>query len=363
MREDNPVVKSVSTAIEKARAKLSTAEIAILALLIKNWGDGMRISQREIARTEAWIGVHPKHEAAMAEDYYETTTRMVRQVIRDLRVTHKIPVLADSDGYFLPNSQEEVDRYLTRMEQEARARAAASIITYNAMRDALGVHSAFFEQLNFTEQLKPVAEEDESDEAAPAPEPGAVIKTTSVNPPDYIWSVLKPFISAKFPRFKDHMHWEQCAPNSIRWRIVFFVPPEKKERSELVYAITSIGISSPTFEYDSRGAVPCWHFSMVCTKHSMRAAFGFRKRMAAFEEDQQALFKRIKAVATENAIDVSHCIWRPSNSQPFNNYVLEFPKGGHSERGQLIKHLEKSGLTTIAEAGVDYKIIFAVRKK
>lgn len=97
---------------------------------------GKRLSQRDIARAEPWIGCHPEHEAHINAGKFETTTRMVRQVIRDLRIKHGIPVLSDTTGYFLPETQTECDVYLTGLKIKSIALADACILTYNAMHVA-----------------------------------------------------------------------------------------------------------------------------------------------------------------------------------------------------------------------------------
>lgn len=133
------------------KAGLGNGHAAVLGLLTGDrYVPGGRISQRGIAVSAPWLGCHPEHEADVVRNEFESTLRKVRQIIRDLRIIHKIPVLSDSDGYFLPSTQEEADEYVKRVEAEARARAASSLETYRAMRDMLTVGNKFFEAIETT---------------------------------------------------------------------------------------------------------------------------------------------------------------------------------------------------------------------
>lgn len=124
---------------------LSDEESAVATLLWDRWHVGP-ITQRNICKSEPWLGCHPKHEKDRA-DAMESTTRRVRSIIRALRVTHKLPILANRFGYYLPKDDKEAKDYLARMEGEARARARSSVETYHAMRDTLGITSALFDEL------------------------------------------------------------------------------------------------------------------------------------------------------------------------------------------------------------------------
>jgi len=106
---------------------------------------GAHVTQRNIVDSAGWLGCHPKHEKMVAVDEWESTTRQVRQIIRDLRITYGIPVLSDSSGYYLPATEAQAKKYLDRMEKEARARASAALETYRAMKAALGISSPFFD--------------------------------------------------------------------------------------------------------------------------------------------------------------------------------------------------------------------------
>lgn len=149
--------KSRIALVRKVPGKLTPEQDAVLALLEAAHAPDARLSQRDIARSAAWLGCHPKHEAEVVANEFESTTRQVRDIIRQLRLEHLIPVLSDRGGYFLPSSQGEADSYIKRMESEARARAAASMVTYNVMKHTLGVTSAFFEAIAAVDAPKAAA--------------------------------------------------------------------------------------------------------------------------------------------------------------------------------------------------------------
>jgi len=125
---------------------LSKEERAVAELLYDHWHISP-LTQKEIARHKRWLGCHPKHEVDIVANRLDSTTRQVREIIRTLRVTRKLPILADRDGYYFPKDDDEAKAYIVRMEAEARARARSSIETYQAMRDALGITSALFEEM------------------------------------------------------------------------------------------------------------------------------------------------------------------------------------------------------------------------
>jgi len=141
---------STKSKIENVRrmGKLTVEQDAVLSLLEDAYAPDSRLSQRDIARSAAWLGCHPKHEAEVVANEFESTTRQVREIIRQLRIDHGIPVLSDNTGYFFPSTQAEADTFILRIESEAKARAAASMITYYAMKRTLGVTSKFFDAMD-----------------------------------------------------------------------------------------------------------------------------------------------------------------------------------------------------------------------
>lgn len=122
-------------------ADLSTEERTVLSLIAFTAPKlpGGRITQRELALHEKWMGAHPEHEAHLpGAAEFDTTLRKVRQVIRDLRIAHHAPILADKAGYFIPASEEEVRVYMRRWEGTVRAQIAGWAETYRELRAAFG---------------------------------------------------------------------------------------------------------------------------------------------------------------------------------------------------------------------------------
>lgn len=118
----------------------------VLTLLWTAWETRTKLTQREIAREAFDLGQHEKEmEAGLPSKNAETTLRKVRAIIRDLRIEMSLPILSDVKGYWLPWNTAECMEYLSRMEREARAQAAAWYQTYRAMEQTVGVKSLFFE--------------------------------------------------------------------------------------------------------------------------------------------------------------------------------------------------------------------------
>lgn len=124
---------------------LSEEERKVMRCLYGAYREGKgKLTQRDIAKSEAWMGSHPRFEDYSVTD---TTLRKVRQIIRDLRLNHNAPILSDRDGYWIPSREEEVTEYLDRIEQEAKAQTKAWFETYKAMKFTFGATSDFFEQM------------------------------------------------------------------------------------------------------------------------------------------------------------------------------------------------------------------------
>ena len=85
----------------------------------------------------------------------ESTQRQVRAIVRRLRLKHKIPVLSDHSGYRLPESDADAKKFVQGMERTAKARAAASLETYRAMKETLGITSKIFDQIENIQTPKP----------------------------------------------------------------------------------------------------------------------------------------------------------------------------------------------------------------
>lgn len=146
--------------VVRAAGALDAEDEAVLRLLERFWGE-RPVTQREVARTERWLGCHPTHEADIVRDRFETTTRRVRFIVRRLKVVHNIPVLGREKGYYLPTSMEDADAYLEAMERKHRAMAKSLMMTYHAVRNALDLKRSYFEELGRVPN--PVEEEDADD--------------------------------------------------------------------------------------------------------------------------------------------------------------------------------------------------------
>jgi len=124
------------------RSEIPAEERDVLRLLHTKWKnyDG-KVTQKAIAEALPHIGGHPKFDSRTEE----TTLRKIRQVVRDLRTLRWAPILADVDGYWLPDNEREAKEYMVKLEREVRARVVASFETYKAMRESLGVSSTYLD--------------------------------------------------------------------------------------------------------------------------------------------------------------------------------------------------------------------------
>lgn len=132
---------------------LTPEERAVMRLLYTAWNRKTgKITQRDIARSELWLGCN-KHEVGIVKNPSETTLRKVRQIIRDLRVKYNAPILSDVKGYWIPISFDQVTAYLARIEIEVKAQTASWFETYRCMQKTFDIQSKYFEkQLNLFEE-------------------------------------------------------------------------------------------------------------------------------------------------------------------------------------------------------------------
>lgn len=121
------VLEEVKARVNDAMDRASPEQQEVLAVLRLS---AAKVTQREIARRCPLLGAHWR-DGSLKEE--ETTLRKVRQVIRDLRVEARVPILSDPGGYWLPRSKEEVDEYIDRVAKQARATAAAWFETLRTM--------------------------------------------------------------------------------------------------------------------------------------------------------------------------------------------------------------------------------------
>ena len=94
-----------------------------LSILRFHTGESNAISAKQLARD---LG------------FSEKDTRQVRTIIRELRRLGE-PVLASTDGYFLPNSYDEADKFCDKL----KAHAIEEITTRRDIRRAL---AGYFEE-------------------------------------------------------------------------------------------------------------------------------------------------------------------------------------------------------------------------
>lgn len=144
--QENYKQKIEGRVLALAAEELSKEERAVMAMLWENFGK-KKVSQTAIARTERWMGCHPTHEADIRANKMETTTRQVRQIIRDLRIKWEVPILSDRHGYWFPTSETEASEYITSLEREVVAQITSWRETYTAMKRSLDSTSSVLDQL------------------------------------------------------------------------------------------------------------------------------------------------------------------------------------------------------------------------
>lgn len=131
-----------------ASKPLTDEERAVMSVLVLTFKmDRYKVSQRDIARSVRWLGCHPTHEAMIARNKWETTTRQVRQIINDLRLKYQVPILSDRHGYWIARRESEAREYLSRIELEVKSLVKANFERYKAMKEALDISSEYMERL------------------------------------------------------------------------------------------------------------------------------------------------------------------------------------------------------------------------
>lgn len=117
-----------------------TPEEAQVFDFIKEHG---KVTQLDIVRGCPNLGSHPRHENY---DSTQSTLRKIRAIIRSLRINRGLFILSDVNGYWILRDRSEIDIFLKRKEQEAKASAKAFMVTYHAMRRNFGVSSNYFDK-------------------------------------------------------------------------------------------------------------------------------------------------------------------------------------------------------------------------
>lgn len=124
-------------------------QLVVIKLILTAWKEGYKVTQRDIAIHETWIGAHPKWEIKkILAGFTETSTRRVREIVRDLRVIWHVPILSDEDGYFFAFNTEDARRVLMRIESEVYSRNLSSVQTYREMQKMFGSISDFIDQID-----------------------------------------------------------------------------------------------------------------------------------------------------------------------------------------------------------------------
>lgn len=138
------IIDKIQSKLLEIHPKLDEEHQRVLLAIWNRWQFKQKITQAEIAKEAIGIGHHEKHEEPTKKK--ETTLRKVRQIIRDLRIEHQVPILSDKHGYWIPCTLTECSEYLERIEALARAQAAAWFETYRAMESTVGIRSEFFDK-------------------------------------------------------------------------------------------------------------------------------------------------------------------------------------------------------------------------
>lgn len=121
-----------------------TQEESIVYDLIKNCNG--KITQLQIARLAPNLGSHEEHENYSTK---ESTLRKIRQIVRNLRMVKKIPILSTygkNGGYFIMKSEEEAKHYIEVLEKMAKAQAKAWFETYTEMKKHFSIRSGWFDK-------------------------------------------------------------------------------------------------------------------------------------------------------------------------------------------------------------------------
>lgn len=125
---------------------LPAPEQAVLWCICEAYQDNKFITQGQIAEHQKFLGSHPVHESQIKSG--DSTKRQVRQLVRNLRVDYKIPILSSNKGYKLPISRDELNEFVKDLERTAKAQARAWHETYISVRDHCELTSSFLNNLN-----------------------------------------------------------------------------------------------------------------------------------------------------------------------------------------------------------------------
>lgn len=134
---------SVTSDIAKllGSSDISKKEAVVLSILMLNWGKE-KIKQKDIIEHPYW----KKYTTENSQP--ETSMRELRRVIRKLRVRCGIPILHSFEGHYLPETQEEIEEFMGRLEREVTRHTSSSLETYQIMKNSFGVTSALLDRID-----------------------------------------------------------------------------------------------------------------------------------------------------------------------------------------------------------------------
>lgn len=145
--------EKINRSIQEAhrrRGEMTQEMIIVMDAIVAATRSNRKVSQREIADSEPWLGCHTKFEGELIakNKQHESTLRQVRQIIHDLRVDFGIPIISDHNGYWIPTNESDANAFIERLEAETKASIASKAQTYKALRNSLNVQqSSLFENV------------------------------------------------------------------------------------------------------------------------------------------------------------------------------------------------------------------------
>lgn len=127
---------------------MSQEQKDVANLIVRASHNGQKLKQKQIATL---INVGKNKHDSDAIDAHENTLRKVRQIVRELRVIHRLPIVSNRTGYWIPYDEQEARDFLEKTEKVAVAHYMSAKETYSVMAEVLDIKSEFF--TNQQEQL------------------------------------------------------------------------------------------------------------------------------------------------------------------------------------------------------------------
>lgn len=119
----------IKETVEQALGNLPKLHRTLINLVLE--GNGQTVTQRAMALDERVLECFGDCSVKWKPD---TVMRKVRNAVRSLRLDHGMPLCAGPGGYYFPATDEQAADYLKELEETARSRARASMVTYHKMR-------------------------------------------------------------------------------------------------------------------------------------------------------------------------------------------------------------------------------------